>query len=264
VFQQNIQTAAAGRFAAGAWVDVPARDQQIALDWSRTISNSFVNSARFSYSRAGFGFEGGSFPNCTRANILSCPTGIQFQSTYLNFGIQNNLPQGRLINNTQVQDNASWVRGHHTFKFGGEYYRQRSPNTFLPNINGTYIFSNFDSFLQDSPASLNLTDGPTHFNFKQQDLSFYAGDDWRVRDDLTLNLGLRWDYSTNAVNLLHDISILNQRGANPFWDPAAPAHVTTIPEVPNQYRYFGPNVGFAWKPRFFGTADKLVLRGGYR
>src|SRR6266849_4952026 len=62
VFQQSIQTGATGRFAAGAWVDIPARDQQIALDWSRTFSNQFVNQARYSFSRAGFGFEGGSFP----------------------------------------------------------------------------------------------------------------------------------------------------------------------------------------------------------
>src|ERR1051325_7930724 len=118
IFQQNILTGATGRFAAGAWVDIPARDQQIALDWTHTFSSSLSNQARYSFSRAGFGFEGGSFASCTRANIFACPTGISLQGTNVNFGIQNNLPQGRTINNSQVQDNASWVRGHHTFKFG--------------------------------------------------------------------------------------------------------------------------------------------------
>src|SRR5882762_9927190 len=66
IFQQSIQTAATGRFAAGAWVDIPARDQQIAFDWVHSFSSALVNQVRYSFSRAGFGFEGGSFPTCTR------------------------------------------------------------------------------------------------------------------------------------------------------------------------------------------------------
>jgi len=288
IFQQNILTGATGRFAAGAWVDIPARDQQIALDWTRTFNNQLVNQLRYSFSRAGFGSEGGSFPTCTRASIFTCPTGITLQSGVA-FGIQNNLPQGRIINNTQVQDNASLTRGRHTFKFGGEFYKQRSPNIFLPNIDGTYTFSNvgsavggscrsqfptlpaysgnicsFSRFLADTP-SLALTDGPPKFNFREYDLAAYFGDDWRVKENLTLNLGLRWEYSSQAINLLHDLSVANQAGAKPFWDTTLPANVTTVPSIPNHYKYFGPNVGFAWKPRFFGmTGDKTVIRGGYR
>jgi len=265
IFQQNIQTGATGQFAAGAWVDIPARDQQIALDWVHTFSSALLNQVRYSFSRAGFGFEGGSFANCTQASINTCPTSINFQSADLNFGMQNNLPQGRIINNTQVQDNASYFRGRHTFKFGGEYYKQRSPNVFLPNTNGAYTFADFDSFLQNAPVQLNLTDGTPKFNFKEYDIAAYAGDDWRVKDNLTVNLGLRWEFSSQAINLLHDLSIANQAGSTPFWDPTAPANVTTVPEIPNNYKYFGPTVGFAWKPRLFGiTGDKTVIRGGYR
>lgn len=286
IFQQNLLTGATGRFAAGVWVDIPARDQQIALDWTRTFTNSFLNQVRYSFSRAGFGFEGGSFSNCTRANIFSCPTGISLQGTNLTFGMQSNLPQGRTIDNTQVQDNASLIHGHHTFKFGGEYYKQRSPNTFLPNINGTYTFSgsnaggscatqfgthlpiqnsttcSFSRFLANT-ATLSLTDGPPKFTFKEYDIAAYAGDDWRVRDNLTFNLGLRWEFSSQAINLLHDITVANQAGSNPFW--TGPTNVTTVPEIPNDYKYFGPTVGFAWKPHLFGMAkEKTVIRGGYR
>jgi hypothetical protein len=265
IFQQNILTGATGRFAAGAWVDIPARDQQIALDWVRSFSTSFVNQVRYSFSRAGFGFEGGSFAGCTRASINACPTGISFNSNDINFGMQNNLPQGRTINNSQVQDNASLVRGRHTLKFGGEFYKQRSPNTFLPNINGTYTFNDFDSFLQNASVQLNLTDGPPKYSFKEYDLAAYFGDDWRVKDNLTINLGLRWEYSSQAINVLHDLSVANQAGSNPFWDTSLPAHVTTVPALPNHFKYLGPNVGFAWKPRFLGASgDKTVIRGGFR
>ncbi len=265
IFQQSIQTGATGRFSAGAWVDIPARDQQIALDWTHTFSSTLLNQVRYSFSRAGFGFEGGSFPGCTRAAINACPTSITFQSNDLNFGIQNNLPQGRTINNSQVQDNASLLHGHHTFKFGGEYYKQRSPNTFLPNINGNYTFADFNHFLQDSAALLSLTDGPPKFDFKEYDIAAYAGDDWRLKNNLTVNLGLRWEFSSQAINLLHEITVANQAGSTPFWDPTAPTSVTTVPEIPNQYKYFGPTAGFAWKPHLFGmTREKTVIRGGYR
>jgi hypothetical protein len=289
IFQQNIQTGATGRFAAGAWADIPARDQQIALDWTHTFSGSFLNQVRYSFSRAGFGFEGGSFPNCTRSNIFACPTGITLQGGTA-FGMQSNLPQGRTINNTQVQDNASFIHGKHTFKFGGEFYKQRSPNTFLPNINGTYTFSNlgsavggscrsqfptlpkyngnicsFSRFLADTALNLGLTDGPPKFGFKEYDIAAYAGDDWRVKNNLTVNLGLRWEYSSQAINLLHDLTVANQTGSTPLWSATAPASVTTVPEIPNNYKYFGPTVGFAWKPHLFGmTREKTVIRGGYR
>jgi|SRR5215467_381563 len=302
IFQQSIATglvANAGRFAAGAWVDIPARDQQIALDWTHTFSGTFLNQVRYSFSRAGFGFEGGSFPNCTRADINNCPTNIALPTTLVSFGMQNNLPQGRTINNTQVQDNASIIRGRHTFKMGGEFYKQRSPNVFLPNTNGSYNFSGsnaapagspkgtpgtcatkfpllpstssapcgFSRFLADSlqSGSLLLTDGTPSFNFKEYDIAAYFGDDWRVRDNLTINLGLRWEFSSQAINLLHDLSVATQTGPDPFWDTTLPTSVTTVPEIPNHYKYFGPNIGFAWNPHLLGmTGTKTVVRGGFR
>jgi hypothetical protein len=294
IFQQNIATgllANAGRFAAGAWVDIPARDQQIALDWTHTFSGQFVNQARYSFSRAGFGFEGGTFPNCTRASINECPTNISFPTSLVSFGMQNNLPQGRTINNTQVQDNASITRGRHTFKVGGEFYKQRSPNVFLPNTNGSYNISGsnaggscaaafplltstssapcgFSRFLADtvgSAGSLQLTDGTAKFNFKEYDVAAYFGDDWRIKDNLTINLGLRWEFSSQAINLLHDLSVANQSGSDPFWDTTLPTSVTTLPEIPNHYKYFGPSVGFAWNPHLLGmTGSKTVIRGGFR
>jgi hypothetical protein len=278
IFQQNILTAATAAgpgntgFAAGAWVDIPARDQQIALDWVHTFNSNLLNQLRYSFSRASVPFEGGSFPSCTRANITGCPTNINWSSVgLLSFGMATNLPQGRTINNTQVQDNASWAHGQHTFKFGGEFYKQRSPNVFLPNINGAYNYlltgdqaTDFSAFLQDTPVQVGLTDGPKTFNFKEWDMAFYAGDDWRIKDNLTINLGVRWEYSSQAINLLHDLSVANQAGSDPFWDPSLPASVTTIPSISAPLNYFGPNVGFAWKPRFLGGGDKTVVRGGYR
>ena len=268
IFQQNIFTAATAAntaaFAAGYWVDIPARDQQIAIDWTRTFNSRMVNQARYSFSRASVPFEGGSFPNCTRHTITYCPTNIGFTAGFQTFGMATNLPQGRTIDTTQIQDNASWAMGRHTFKFGGEFLKQRSPNVFLPNINGGYLFSSFDNFLQDNPTRLSLTDGPKKLNFKEHDMAFYFGDDWRVKDNLTVNLGLRWEYSSQAINLLHDLSTATQHGSDPFWNTSLPDSITTVPKIGTPLNYFGPNIGFAWKPRFLGGGDKTVIRGGFR
>ena len=140
-----------------------------------------------------------------------------------------------------------------------EFLKQRSPNTFLPNINGGYNFevvgdpaSDFSAFLSDTPALISLTDGPSKYNFKEWDMAYYFGDDWRIKDNLTLNLGVRWEYSTQAINLLHDLSVATQHGPNPFWDTSLPDSITTVPHISAPMNYFGPNVGFAWKPGFLG------------
>ncbi|HXZ28799.1 MAG TPA: hypothetical protein VEG08_12475, partial [Terriglobales bacterium] len=268
IYQDNNLTNATGRFAAGAVVGIPARDQQIGLDWVHTFTDHFINQARFGYSRAGFGFEGGTFPDCTDTSILACPSGQQFlDGVNLTFGMQNNLPQGRLINVSQWQDNASWVHGRHTIKFGGEYSRQRSPNVFLPNINGTFFWGSFDDFIANTPVQLSLTDGPASFNFKEQDGAMYVQDSWRWKDNLTLNFGVRWEYYGQAINLLHDLTVARETGPTPFWDTTLPLAQRTIAEVPQDTNNWGPNVGFTYTPHIFPGLfgrDKTVFRGGFR
>jgi hypothetical protein len=269
IFQQNNNAGIAGNsIAAGDWVDLPARDQQIGLDYTRTFSDRFVNQARFSFSRARFGFEGGSYANCLQTAILNCPTFVAFGSaTDQSFGRATNLPQGRIVNVTQYQDNATWLVGKHTLKFGGEYSRQRSPNFFLPNINGSYTFADFNSFLQNAPTRFSLVDGPPSFPFKEQDAAVYFQDDFRLKDNLTLYLGLRWEFFQEAINLLHDLTLKNQQGANPLWNASLPSSLTTVPHIPQDTNNFGPNIGFSWQPRILSSIfgqNKTVFRGSFR
>jgi len=279
IYQQSINTVASGVISSGGYVDIPAKDQQIGLDYTRTWSSHWVSQARFSFSRAGFGFEQGAFANCTQANISVCPTSVTINNPasganrvagipgYRSYGLATNLPQGRLINNTQYVSNNTYTFGKHTIKFGGEFDRQRSPNVFLPSINGGFTFASFNDFISANASNLSLAQGPKSFNFKEKDMSFYGQDDWRVRDNLTLNLGLRWDWNQQAVNLLHDITVANQAATPPFWNPAISTNVTEIPQIPQALKNFGPNVGFAWTPRFWQSIlgqDKTVIRGGYR
>ena len=300
---QNSNTAlGSGVISSGAFVAVPAQDRQYGWDYTRTWTNNLVQQARVSYGKGFFQFAGGQgFPQCTIANVTACPPNIGFSDAtnpYLSFGLATNLPQDRQVHNTQYQSNLAWTRGQHTVKFGGEFDHQSSPNHFLPSINGGFSFfsspdikdalgniitpaanaiSYFLSGAANCPAAnaaarwngicsqLSLTQGPFNFNFKENDLAFYGQDDFRLKSNLTLNLGLRWEWDQQAINLLHTISVQNV--ANGFWAAGLPAGVTEIPHIPEALHNFGPNVGFAWTPRIFKKIigeDKTVIRGGYR
>jgi hypothetical protein len=177
------------------------------------------------------------------------------------------MPQGRIINVYSVTDNASWQVGKHTLKLGGEYDKQRSPNVFLPDVNGSYTFADFNHLLANSPDNALIVAGDPRLPFKENDLAFYMQDDWRVKDNLTLNLGLRWEWFQQAINLLHDRTVANQTSANPLWDPTLPLSRTTVPYIPQALHNFSPVVGFAWTPRRFKKGfgeDKTVIRGGFR
>src|SRR5690242_2876868 len=283
IYQNSNNALGSGTTSSGAFVAVPAEDRQYGWDYSRTWTPNFVQQFRVSYGKGFFKFAGGqAFPQCTIEDVTACPPNVGFSDatfSFTSFGLATNLPQDRQVHNTQVQQNSTWTKGRHSLKFGAEWDHQSSPNHFLPSINGGFTFLSvgatnaFSEFIRGAAAcpagstcsQLSLTDGTFNFNFKENDLAFYGQDDWRIRPNLTLNLGLRWEWDQQAINLLHDISVKNV--AEGFWAASAPTSVTEIPHVPEDLNNFGPNFGFAWTPhilkRFLGE-DKTVVRGGYR
>jgi outer membrane receptor protein involved in Fe transport len=272
IFQQTLQSGEAfigpAAAAAGQVVDVGGRNQQIGLDLTHTFSSQFLNQTRFSYSRSLSDFQGGGFPNCVLATLGLCPPQINIQDpTALSFGQFDVFPQGRIINVYQLQDNASMVHGRHVMKFGGEYDKQRSPNYALFGTNAVIQFANFSSLVADTSNLTQVAYGQPVTRFKENDFGLYFQDDWRFKDNLTLNLGLRWDFYQQASNLLHNLSVAQQTGPNPLWSTTLPLSETTVPSLPNHYHNFGPVLGFAWTPRIleplFGNGQ-TVIRGGFR
>jgi outer membrane receptor protein involved in Fe transport len=252
----------------GEVVDVPGQSQQIGLDYTHSFSSLFLNQIRFSYSRSRSAFDGGAFPTCTVANFGACPPQVFIlDPAALGVGQLFAFPQGRIINVYQVQDNASMVHGKHVMKWGGEYDKQRSPNFGLFEANGFFIYNDFNSFIANTPLQTQVAYGQPVLRFKENDVALYFQDDWRAKDNLTLNLGLRWEFYQQASNLLHDQSIAQQMGPSPLWDTSLPLGLTTVPKLPNHYRNFGPVVGFAWTPHILSSIlgnDKTVVRGGFR
>ncbi len=272
IFQQtdttNVPVSSVPGDAQGEIVNVPGRGQQIGLDLTHTFNPSFLNQVRFSYSRSRSAFDGGAFSNCVLASSGLCPPQLVIENAgFLGAGQSIGFPQGRIINIYELQDNASMVRGRHVMKWGGEYDKQRSPNYGLFEENGALIYSDFNSFLSNAPVLTQFAYGQPVLRFKESDVALYFQDDWRIKDNLTLNLGLRWEFYQQASNLLHDESVAQQTGPNHLWEQSLPLGLTTVPKLPNHYRNFGPVVGFAWTPHIgeslFGH-DQTVIRGGFR
>jgi len=251
----------------GDYQFVPSLSQQIGLDWARNFSNAFVNQVRFSFSRASVFFQEQSFPTCNSNTPTACPADMILVGTApqdtVSFGVAPGFPSGRIINVYQLQDNASMQKGRHTIKFGGELSQQRSPNVFLPENNGLFEFASFSDMVAANPLATQIALGSPNLPFKEWDLGLYVQDDWRVKTNLTLNLGMRWDWYQQAINLLHDKSVAQQTGSSPLWSTSLPLSQTTVPSVPNALRNFAPVLGFAWTPRIGGD-DKTVVRGGFR
>jgi outer membrane receptor protein involved in Fe transport len=255
-----------GQIANGDWVNAPDTAQSVGGDWEHIFSNFLVNQLRYSFQQTKLYFQGGSYPNCAATNLGGCPSQVNFLGTNDDspFGVYLVFPQGRTVKVTQVQDNATWTRGHHTLLFGGEYGYQNSPNVGLFYYNGQLNYQNLSDFIQNGSSGDAygiFANGNPVIPFTENDYALYLQDDWKVSPTFTAHIGMRWEYFGQAVNRLHSETVA--RESNPstaIWSTELPLSARTTPEIQNFYKGFQPRLGFAWNPTF---DKKLVVKAGY-
>ena len=227
----------------------PTRQYLFTLAEYHSFSPTLTNEFRFGYNRYNNkipvvtppypGLD--TFPNITIDNDL----GIQI-------GPDPNGPQSTVLNTYELVNNSSWIKGSHNFKFGFDGRDLIAPQQFTQRVRGDYDYSTLNQYLNDfSPDDLSersLSISPYYGN--QIALYFYANDNWRARPNLTINLGLRYEYTTVPEG--ERLQSLN--------------HVSDVPGVivfnapKSQTRNFAPRVGFAYSP---GTSGNTVIRAGF-
>lgn len=230
------------------FTQTPTRDYLVNLSEFHTFSPTVTNEFRLGYTR---------YSNTTPAGNFKFPGLDTFPNLTLdeytvNIGPDPNAPQFTIINTYQIVDNFAWVKGKHTLKFGFDGYRYISPQSFTQRVRGDYDWATLDAYLHDlSPDNFGeRSAGNSIYYANQFNFGFYGNDDWKVTQNLTLNIGLRYEYTT--VPYAERAQALNA-------ESNVPGLITFGVPTP-QLTDFQPRVGFAYSP---GTSGNTVFRGGF-
>jgi len=187
-------------------------------------------------------------------------------------GGATNLPQGRIVDVYQFSDKVAWNVGNHALTFGADLRKLKTTVPFLPNINGVFRFNSAAALINNQPTSVTLAEGEPIFNYKQFDRFFFFQDDWRVRPNFTLNLGVRYEYTGQPVNQLNELTVARESDpATAFYRQSLPIEARTFPRVKADKNNFAPRLGFAWSPdsgggflkTLLGQNSATVIRGGF-
>jgi hypothetical protein len=222
------------------------RIQSLNARLTSTISSNLINEFRFQYGR-NWEFQ---FANEPPPQVFV--GGFSFgRATFLE---RPALPDERRL---QFVNNISWTVGRHSMKFGGEINRAKDIIDNPAMFGGSYSYSNALTYGRDllnrtapDPALRplrNFTNFQQNFGipgltFSTIDYAIFAQDQWKARNNLTINYGLRYDYQQL---------------------PEAFAPNPAIPEtqsIPSDHTNYGPRIGVAWDIRGNG---KTVVRGGW-
>jgi hypothetical protein len=161
-------------------------------------------------------------------------------------------PSGSIQNLFQVTDNLTKVWGKHTIKVGGNFIDEIASNYFIQRVTGNYEYSTLETYLTDMAPDVlgERSAGATSYPVGFLQWAFHANDNWRVTKNLTLNLGVRYEYVTVPV-------------ASRYQAASAPASVAggiTFAEPHYSPLNFVPRIGFAYAP---GTSGSWSIRGGF-
>lgn len=242
------------------FIAIPSKQRLFSYTLIHNFSERVINETRGSFRRSSNAFP---VPGITFPGLNVFPN-IILDDLGLNIGPDPNAPQFGIENNYQIVNNLTWLRGNHTLKFGGDLRWIISPQSFSQRVRGDYEYLTTETFLLDlSPDAFGQRNAGNNIYYGNQKVLYaFAQDDWRIRPNFTLNLGLSYSYqqvplgarTSQALN-----SISSVPGVLEFREPKA------------QTKNFAPKVGFAWAPdykegllgRIFGSGGKSSIRAGF-
>jgi hypothetical protein len=247
--------------------NVVSRRQVVTIHEQHIFSPTFLNAARFGFSRAlatsggiskvsnprmldpSYAFE----PGGLAGSIENVPGLTSFKGTPSALGLLSS-SQSLAWNSFQGGDDAFLIRGKHGLKFGGLVERIQDNQLILSNVNGVFRFNSLLSLLTNQPQGFqgNRTISPPEFGIRQTLFGAYIQDDIRLKTTLTVNAGLRYEMATvpneahNRISNLRNLTDAQPYVGSPFF-------------LNPTLRNFEPRVGFAWNP----GGGRTLVRGGF-
>ncbi len=235
--------------------------------WIHTFSPNLINELRANYTR----FSDNQIADASgavnfglpRIGIQDLPSGQQVQ---IGIGQSSTTPAVLAQNTYEVRDTLIHTFGAQTLSIGGQFRWEQDNNNNGGNNRPIYTFFGPWNFFNDAPIfeaiSANPdTGGPANAQryLRSHDIAGFAQDDWKVTPNLTLNLGLRWEYFSPLANK-------GMRVNQPIFGSGANYLIGATLEPVDRffnpdYNNWGPKFGFAWSPAHFNNT--LVVRGGF-
>ena len=247
-----------------------SRNQYFTIQDQKLFNSNWLNQASFGFNRTTYlSSLPNLYPNLSISLVPDRPIGVLSLAGLTPIG--NNLiyPLADYSNVFQLDDNVSWTHGRHTTRFGAEFRRNQINGPFDLFVNGEYVFEDLSAFgipsLSNNPSIENLLKGiplvyvgvtpngaDSDRGFRQSVFGGYVQDDWTATRNLTLNLGIRYEFNSNPSEAHgKESNIVN----------VATDKTVEVGKLMNSTPkdLFTPRFGFAWK---VGSDNKTVVRGG--
>lgn len=263
----------------------------IRAGWDYTLAPNILNSFTVGFNRLNNlskadSVSGTDWPQVLGISGANGPVFPQFSfsgspivGSYVGFSTESY--NGHIPNSLVTAENVRWINGRHSFDFGIEWRHYQYSFMANGNTSPSYGFQNyqtaytenddttgdpFASFLLGLPNQEQLTVTSVNPRLNSDYFATYVQDDFKIRRDLTLNLGLRYDIDSPRSEAHGAQSNIDLNTPNPGAGGALGALV--YGPFANQgvtyFKDFGPRVGFAYAPTtLFGRIHNIVIRGGY-
>lgn len=236
------------------------RNQYVTLAHDRIFSPTLINRFNFGFSRTRTSVSDLPFPGFDRVTFTRF-TGQAGNLSVSGLGaVGGTDPKTFITNSLQFKDDVTYIKGEHSVKFGVNLERQQHNTFAASNAAGQFDFQSLGDFLANrtEQALFGTLENLDRY-LRQNIVGFYAQDDLRLRPNLTLNLGLRYEFITVPTEKYGRVAqALEER----FFLPGVTAKDIVIgdPAFKNpSLTNFAPRVGFAWDPTGSG---KTSVRGG--